>query len=141
MIKSFSDGETERVFERRFSAHLPNDIQSAALRELRMLGNAHGLDDLRSPPANRLEKLQQMGTRPAFLGRCGGCSRRARRARDLHLAEGVGFEPTKRLATLNGFQDRRDRPLCHPSARGQVYQRAEPAGSQDVPGERSLCGC
>ena len=57
MIKSFSDGETEKVFERRFSAHLPNDIQSAALRKLRMLGNAHGLNDLRSPPANRLEKL------------------------------------------------------------------------------------
>ena len=29
-------------------------------------------------------------------------------------AEGVGFEPT-RLAP-SGFQDRRNRPLCHPSA-------------------------
>src|SRR5512136_2143052 len=32
------------------------------------------------------------------------------------LAEGEGFEPPKVLS-LNGFQDRRDRPLCHPSAR------------------------
>ncbi len=31
------------------------------------------------------------------------------------LAEGVGFEPTD--LSVNGFQDRRNRPLCHPSAR------------------------
>ena len=31
------------------------------------------------------------------------------------LAEGVGFEPTRRLSTPNGFQDRRIQPLCHPS--------------------------
>ena len=29
-----------------------------ALRKLRMLNNAHGLSDLRSPPGNRLEKLK-----------------------------------------------------------------------------------
>jgi proteic killer suppression protein len=57
MIKSFRDAEAEKVFQRRFSARLPNDIQSATLRKLRMLGNATSLNDLRSPPANRLEKL------------------------------------------------------------------------------------
>lgn len=57
MIKSFRDGETERVFERRFSRRLPTDIQSVALRKLRMLSNAVSVNDLRSPPANRLEKL------------------------------------------------------------------------------------
>ena len=57
MIKSFRDGETERVFDRRFSRRLPNDIQTVALRKLRMLSNAADLADLRSPPANRLEKL------------------------------------------------------------------------------------
>ena len=31
------------------------------------------------------------------------------------VAEGVGFEPTEHLSMLNGFQDRRIRPLCHPS--------------------------
>ena len=33
------------------------------------------------------------------------------------LAEGVGFEPTEHLAMLNGFQDSRIRPLCHPYER------------------------
>jgi toxin HigB-1 len=57
MIKSFADAETEKVFHRRFSKKLPSDIQSIALRKLRMLNNAHAINDLRSPPANRLEKL------------------------------------------------------------------------------------
>jgi len=57
MIKSFRDAETERVFARRFSRRLPNDIQSVALRKLRMISNAIDVSDLRSPPANRLEKL------------------------------------------------------------------------------------
>ena len=57
MIKSFTDTETEKVFHRVFSRKLPGDIQSVALRKLRMLNNAHGIDDLRIPPANRLERL------------------------------------------------------------------------------------
>jgi len=57
MIKSFRDDETQKVFQRRFSARLPGDIQSIALRKLRILANAHALKDLSSPPANRLEKL------------------------------------------------------------------------------------
>lgn len=32
-------------------------IQQIALRKLRMLNNAHTINDLRIPPANRLEKL------------------------------------------------------------------------------------
>ena len=31
------------------------------------------------------------------------------------MAEGEGFEPPK-VFSLSGFQDRRDRPLCHPSS-------------------------
>ena len=57
MIKSFADAETQKVFDRQFSKKLPADIQSVALRKLRMLSNAHAINDLRSPPANRLEKL------------------------------------------------------------------------------------
>ena len=57
MIKSFADAETEKVFNREFSRKLAGDIQSVALRKLRMLSNAHAINDLRSPPANRLEKL------------------------------------------------------------------------------------
>lgn len=59
MIKSFADAETEKVFHRQFSRKLPGDIQSVALRKLRMLNNAHSVNDLRSPPANRLEKLSK----------------------------------------------------------------------------------
>ena len=36
---------------------LPTDIQQVALRKMRMLNNAVNLNDLRIPPANRLEKL------------------------------------------------------------------------------------
>ncbi len=57
MIRSFADAETEKVFRREFSRKLPSDIQSVALRKLRMLNNAHTVSDLRSPPANRLEAL------------------------------------------------------------------------------------
>ena len=36
---------------------MPRDIQQVALRKLRMINNAKNLNDLRIPPANRLEKL------------------------------------------------------------------------------------
>jgi proteic killer suppression protein len=51
------DAETQRVFERRFSRRLPQDIQKVALRKLRMISNAVDLNDLRTPPANRLALL------------------------------------------------------------------------------------
>ncbi len=40
------------------SRRLPPDIQRVARRKLRMLNNAQTLDDLRIPPANRLESLK-----------------------------------------------------------------------------------
>lgn len=58
VIKSFKDKETEKVYRRLYSKQLPKAIQPTALRKLRMLNNAHGLSDLRSPPGNRLEKLK-----------------------------------------------------------------------------------
>ncbi len=57
MIRSFKSKETERVFNRERSRKLPPDIQQVALRKLRMLNRAVTLQDLRVPPANRLEKL------------------------------------------------------------------------------------
>ncbi|HRO24270.1 MAG TPA: type II toxin-antitoxin system RelE/ParE family toxin [Promineifilum sp.] len=57
MIRSFRDKETERIFKRQLSRKLPSDIQQVALRKLRMLNRAQSLQDLRVPPANRLEKL------------------------------------------------------------------------------------
>ncbi|MBD1919093.1 type II toxin-antitoxin system RelE/ParE family toxin [Leptolyngbya sp. FACHB-60] len=57
MIRSFRDKETQKIFERQRSRKLPPDIQQVALRKLRMLNNAETLQDLRIPPANRLERL------------------------------------------------------------------------------------
>ncbi len=58
MIRSFGDGETEKIWAGRRSAKLPDSIQQIARRKLRMLNNAQDLNDLRIPPANRLEKLK-----------------------------------------------------------------------------------
>ncbi|MCE1225156.1 MAG: type II toxin-antitoxin system RelE/ParE family toxin [Geobacteraceae bacterium] len=57
MIVSFHDNETRKVWEGQFSRKLPHDIQQVARRKLRMLNNAGKVDDLRSPPQNRLERL------------------------------------------------------------------------------------
>jgi proteic killer suppression protein len=58
VIRSFKDRETQQIFTRQRSRRLPPDIQQVALRKLRMLNNAHALNDLQVPPANRLEKLE-----------------------------------------------------------------------------------
>jgi len=58
VIKSIRDKETAKVFRREWSRRLPDDIQQVGYRKLRYLNNARSLQDLRSPPANRLEKLK-----------------------------------------------------------------------------------
>ena len=58
LIRSWGDAEAEKLFNLRRSRKLPSDIQRVALRKLRMLEAATSLDDLRVPPANRLEKLR-----------------------------------------------------------------------------------
>lgn len=57
MIKNFKDAETEKIYQRERSRKLPVDIQPVALRKLRMINNSININDLRVPPANRLEKL------------------------------------------------------------------------------------
>jgi proteic killer suppression protein len=57
MIQSFRDPETERIWSGHRSRRLPTEIQSAALRKLRMINQARVLADLRVPPGNRLERL------------------------------------------------------------------------------------
>ena len=57
MIRSFRCKETEGLFGRRFSRRLPGDVQRSAQRKLAILDAADVLEDLRIPPANRLEKL------------------------------------------------------------------------------------
>ena len=58
MIQSFNDKETERIWNGVVSRKLPFEIQEIARRKLRMINNAQNINDLRIPPANRLEKLQ-----------------------------------------------------------------------------------
>lgn len=57
MIKNFACKETEKLFNRVFSRKLPQNIQRAARRKLRILDAAETLQDLRVPPGNRLERL------------------------------------------------------------------------------------
>ena len=57
MIKTFKDDQTLQIYRRQSSRKLPPDIQQVALRKLRMINNAISINDLRIPPANRLEKL------------------------------------------------------------------------------------
>jgi len=57
MIKSFSNSETENVWNGERVKKLPNEIQNIGRRKLRMLNNSIDLSDLRIPPSNRLEKL------------------------------------------------------------------------------------
>ena len=58
MIRSFGDKETERIWRQEMSKKLPPAMQGVALRKLFMLAHAQRIDDLRVPPANRLEKLK-----------------------------------------------------------------------------------
>ena len=57
MIKTFNNDETQKIYQRQRSRKLPSDIQQVTLRKLRMINNAVTINDLRVPPANRLEKL------------------------------------------------------------------------------------
>ena len=58
MIRSFADKATAKVWAGVPSRRLPMEVQKVARRKLRMLHNAATLDDMRVPPANRLEALK-----------------------------------------------------------------------------------
>ncbi|RVT76721.1 plasmid maintenance system killer family protein [Flavobacterium sufflavum] len=57
MIIDFGNKETEKIWNGIQSRKLPSDIQNVARRKLRMINNSQNINDLRIPPANRLEKL------------------------------------------------------------------------------------
>ncbi|MEY2636843.1 MAG: hypothetical protein RLZZ197_1319 [Bacteroidota bacterium] len=57
MIKSFGSKETLKIWNGERSKRLPFEIQEIARRKLRMIQASETVNDLRIPPANRLEKL------------------------------------------------------------------------------------
>lgn len=57
MLRSFADGDAERVWRRERVRKFHPDLQRIALRKLVILDAAESLTDLRVPPGNRLEKL------------------------------------------------------------------------------------
>ena len=57
MIVRFGNKETEEIFNGDVSLDYPGDIQKTALRKLLIVEAATSINDLRSPPGNRLEKL------------------------------------------------------------------------------------
>ena len=58
VIKSFTSSEAAKIYDREGSKKLPPSIQNVALRKLLMIDAAVTINDLRAPPANRLEKLK-----------------------------------------------------------------------------------
>lgn len=58
MIVNFRDDETAKVWDGLRSRRLPGNIQTVALRKLRLINAARRIDDLRVPPGNRLEALK-----------------------------------------------------------------------------------
>ena len=56
-ILGFADKETAKIFRGEFSRRIPQEIQTIALRKLIYMDKAKSLNDLRIPPANRLELL------------------------------------------------------------------------------------
>lgn len=50
--------EAEKIWRGEVSRKLPRDIQQVALRKLFMLDKAQVFNDLKIPPANRLEALK-----------------------------------------------------------------------------------
>ncbi len=61
MIASFGNRATADLFHGISSSparHLPNQIKESALYKLDVLNAAQSLEDLKSPPGNRLETLK-----------------------------------------------------------------------------------
>lgn len=58
MIRSFADKATERLFRDDVGPARWRSIEAVALRKLDMVDAATRLDDLLSPPGNRLDALK-----------------------------------------------------------------------------------
>ena len=58
VIRSFASAETERLFATGKSQRIPSEMRARAVMRLTQLHAATAIDDLRSPPSNRLEALK-----------------------------------------------------------------------------------
>jgi len=57
VIISFRDRRTEEFWQRGTGKSMPANLRRVAMRKLKLVSDAAGLDDLRIPPGNRLEEL------------------------------------------------------------------------------------
>ena len=69
MTNSFVEKETEKIFNRKISRKLPNEIQKSALRKLNMVHAATIIKDLEEPPGNRPELLRMISKYKIVKGR------------------------------------------------------------------------
>jgi proteic killer suppression protein len=58
MIVSFGSKDSEKIWNGDCVKNIPIEIQQIGRRKLRMINNSQNWSDLRIPPSNRLEKLQ-----------------------------------------------------------------------------------
>jgi len=58
VIKTFADKQTQEFYITGGSKRLPSDILKRALRRLEYIDHATCLDDLKTPPSNRLHALK-----------------------------------------------------------------------------------
>ena len=58
MIRSFTDRDTARLWDRELVRRYPAELLRVMLRKLVQLDAAVRLEDLRAPEGNRLEKLR-----------------------------------------------------------------------------------
>ena len=59
MIKTFADRHTQEIYITGRSRRLPPDIQRRARRKLEYVDVASRLEDLKTPPGNKLHQLEQ----------------------------------------------------------------------------------
>jgi len=57
VIRSFADRETEKLYQREHSRRFAA-IERAAFRKLRQIDSVERVEELASPPGNRLERLR-----------------------------------------------------------------------------------
>lgn len=57
MIRSFRDKDTEAIWQRRYIKKLSPELSRLAYNKLVLINAAEGINNLRVPPGNRLEKL------------------------------------------------------------------------------------